>query len=67
MLRWVAYHAGALSQVSKLPDLAAFMAEKGDPSPSDAPRPRQTAEEQYRIAVAWNARLGGKVVYREGP
>lgn len=56
---WIAWHTGTLAQSTKIPTLAEFMAD------DDAPRRKQTPEEQYSIALAWNAKLGGRVIYRD--
>lgn len=31
----------------------------------DERKHKQTPEEQYAIALAWNAHVGGKVIYRD--
>lgn len=58
---WTAWHSGVLSQARKIPPLSDLM--RGDDEP--APSRRQTPEQQLSIAMAWNAYLGGKVVYRD--
>jgi hypothetical protein len=56
---WQAWHTGVLAQSTKIPPLADFMAD------DDQPKRKQTPEEQFSLALAWNAQLGGKVIYRD--
>lgn len=59
---WHAWHAGVIAQTTKIPDLEALMGPDGD---GDRPRRRQTPEQQFAVAAAWNAHLHGKVLYRD--
>lgn len=60
LVAWQAWHTGVLAQSTKIPNLADFLADD-----EDKPRRKQTADEQFSIALAWNAHIGGKVIYRD--
>lgn len=57
---WAAWHAGVLSQSTKVPTLSEFL---GEPV---TPVRRQTPDEQWAIAQRWNQHLGGKALPKEG-
>lgn len=47
--------------------LGELVREAGGEDPDEAPKRPQTPEDQFQIALQWNAALGGKIVYRDSP
>lgn len=60
---WHAWHAGMIARAAKPPSLDDLLGPDADGE--KRPKRKQTPEEQLSIAMAWNAKLGGKVIYRD--